>query len=127
MSQHANNNSHSPAPLVLFKQEEQDIGTTELANTSQLYTYMSDNGYAINEQIYKEADYIKALMNQGLKNIRKYPYVLQVQIPNTPFGKEAWYEVQEEIKRKKPWGDTNNYRIIVQDEWYVFIIIDRPS
>lgn len=95
--------------------EEPDIGTTTLATTNDLDIYMYDNNCAIHELIHKEANFIRESINNGLKHITQYPYVLQTMIPRTPFGNAAWEIVLGEIHDTKPWGDTSHYQIIIQD------------
>lgn len=121
--------NYTPPPLPPSPQSVllPDIGNVQLVETRELFNYIDDNKYAMNELISRDVNFIKASINNCLKHIAKYPYVLQVMIPKTPFGKDAWTEVEEEIHNTMPWGDINKYQIIIQDEWFVFIIIQKPS
>lgn len=116
-----------PSPSHCKQEHEQKdaIGTTHLATIDDLYSYIHANEREIDDYIEKEVQSIKETINRGLQCITKFPYVLQLCIPRNAYGQRAWKRVETDIYNDMQWGD--NVRIIPQDDWFVFIIIDAPS
>ena len=120
----SNSNYHSPHSNTIKNETEDDIGNNQLIRVSQLLHVIADNQYAIKEHILREADYIKKCINDALSHISKLPCVIQVMLSSSPFAKEAWAIVEQEIHKENIWED---YQVIVQDERFIYIIIQNPT